>query len=628
VGIQILAREQQYDRGWFQQQFERIFNGWYGALKATSPSCAVWETPRGIKTRNFLSKSGKQCDGVTRMMPALAAWAAQPENGADIPLPGGERVDPRKLLRDIFVNATDPAHPDFWQYSDPFHGDQRQVESSIVAWTLWLSRDWLLPLLSKTEVANIQSWLASCTEFSDHYNNWSLFTATNHAARIALSEYGFSGDVEAVRRDLIPGDDVALGDGWLWDKRYAGIDYYNFWVWGSHHCYLKAMLPQYNNLMLERALQRFSQRLPHMAYMFDARGQNILFGRSLAYRWGVLSGSMAADYIGISGIPAGLSRQMFARNLSAWLGNDSLNEDGVLHERLTSVGSEGAREGYINCGHPYWGIQAFLCLALPDDHAFWRSPLQPLPIDERDFQVPCQGPGLVFQGFRATGEVRMFNLRNLDHQPNTMYQKFVYSTGFPCNSDGPHHGTLWDNQFGLRLADGTQVNPAEIMEIDTFDGTVLHLVWRFKHAEFEATVHSTLRVEAEIYQSAHEINVRGNIPEGAHWIEGGFTLGHRAGDKLITALDANSEWAEQPGTERIVFTKKIAGWLDLRRYSSANPDEKSMAITPTEAEPNIIYGRALHYYLIAPVEVGRRHLVAQHGASLNSHRFKKLYGLE
>jgi hypothetical protein len=239
-----MAREQRFDRHWFHQQFGKIFNGWYGTLKETSASHAVWETVHGIKTRSFLSRSGKQCDGVTRMLPALAAWAAQADNPPDIRLAGGELVNARHQLREIFVNAMNPEHPDFWDLPPELDWNQRQVEASIVAWSLWLSRDWLLAALSPSEIANIQQWLAANTVFTDHFNNWSLFTAVNHAARLALADRGFSGDLEALRRDLIPGEDVVLGDGWLWDARYRGIDYYNFWVWGSHHCYLKAMLPQ------------------------------------------------------------------------------------------------------------------------------------------------------------------------------------------------------------------------------------------------------------------------------------------------------------------------------------------------------------------------------------------------
>jgi hypothetical protein len=619
----ILDRMIHFDRLWFQQRLARILSGWHKALKATSPSGAVWDSPRGIRTENFVSRRGKQCDGVTRMMPALAAWASQMDNTPEITLDSGEKISPRSLLREMFTHAFDPGHPDFWEYAPADRAQQRQVESSIVAWSLWLSRDWLLPLLSPVEIENIQKWLASCTQFSNHYNNWSLFTAVNHAARIALAGRGFSGDIEAVRRDLIPGEEVALGDGWLWDNRYHGIDYYNFWVWGSHHCYLKAMLPQYENPMLERSLRRFSDRLRNLPNMIDSRGQNVLFGRSLAYRWGWLSGAMVAQYSGIDGVEPGLLRRMFAKNLDCWLELGALNEDGVLRERLSPDGSDGARDGYINSGHPYWGMQAFLCLALPDSHAFWSAPLQLLPVEQQDFQIPCQGPGLVFQGFRDTGEVRLFNLRNLNHGGNALYQKFVYSTAFPCNCDSQKHASLMDNQFGLLLPGGVRCTPSDIMEADTFDGRVLRLAWRFKRAEFDAVIQTTLRVEGEFYQSAHEISVTGSVPEGAQWIEGGFPLGHRAAETPQGSTDDGSGWAELPGGERIVFSKNIAGWRELREF----PDSGPGVLSSIKSAPNIIHGLARHFYLLAPVMAGRQRLVSQHGASLNSPRFKKLCGL-
>lgn len=606
-----------YGRAWFQACFQQILDGWYRALEATSPSGAVWESQDGLRYDYFVSQSGKQCDGVTRMLPALAAWAAQPENPDVLVLADQRHINPKELIRNAFVHATDPDHPDFWGYAPAHRSNQRQVESSIVAWSLWLSRDWLLPELTPQQIGNIQAWLASCTAFTDHFNNWSLFTAVNHAARLALAEYGFSGDWDALRRDLIPGDEVALADGWLWDKKYSGIDYYNFWVYSSHHCYLKAMLPEYENPMLDRALARMVQRLADLPFLIDAQGRNVLFGRSLSYRWGWLNGLIAAHAIDHSPLDPGLSRVMLARNLEAWLRDGALNKHGVIGERLSPRGSDGGRSGYINCGHPYWGMQSFLCLAFAPQHPFWSAPPQPLPVDTGEFVEARQGPGFVFQGLQPGGEVRLFNLRNLNHDGNALYEKFVYSTAFPCNALSPGHQTLWDTQFGLRLADGTQLAPSDIAEVDVNDGRELHLIWRFDGATFAVVVHTTLRIDGEWYETEHQIETQGEIPPGALWLEGGFALGLAQDETVECHVDGLQGVAER-GDRRAIITQCIRGWDQIHTCSSREPHSFRFGVaSPDAAQPNILYGESLHYVLSSPVQGGRAVLAARHAAGLD-----------
>ncbi|MEX2545124.1 MAG: DUF2264 domain-containing protein [Phycisphaeraceae bacterium] len=587
-----------------------LVTGWYDVLLATSPSGAVWEPAGGITMPNFVSRSGRQCDGVTRMLPALAAWTAQPGPARPLPLTDGREIDARELVFNAFVHATDPDHADYWDFQPRGGRNQRQVESSIVAWSLWLSRGWLMQRLSAVQVRHIQQWLALCTENTQHWNNWSLFTAVNHGARVALAEHGFEGDLDAIRRDLLIGDELYLRDGWMWDARSTGLDYYNFWVNGSHHAYLRAMLPDWENATLDRALRKLETRCADLPFFIDAGGRNILFGRSLPYRWGWLSGLMASYYIGLEPVDAGLGRAMFARNIDAWLAMGSLNEQGVLRERLTPEGGDGGRDGYINCGHPYWGMKAWLCLALPDAHPFWSKPAAELPVEQGDFVRPRQGPGFVMRGLKRTGEVRLFNLRNQENA-SALYQKLAYATHFPCNADTSRHRTVWDSQFGVRLADGTAVRP-RVREVDVNDGRVMHLVWEFELGpDSLATVETTLTVDGERYRTEHAIDVAGEPAAGARWVEGSFALGLAEDEPVELGGDGDMRWALAGERGAAVVTRRGAGWEAMALW----PDEATW-LTPEEARSNIVHGRALHFLLTAPVQPGRVRLVAEQGASV------------
>ena len=54
--------------------FSEIVRGYVANLAKTSDSFACVEFPGATVTKSFLTKSGKSVTGVSRMMPALAAW--------------------------------------------------------------------------------------------------------------------------------------------------------------------------------------------------------------------------------------------------------------------------------------------------------------------------------------------------------------------------------------------------------------------------------------------------------------------------------------------------------------------------------------------------------------------------
>lgn len=605
-----------FDRDWFVAQFRRLLTGWHQALTQTSDSGVVWETPDGVRTESFLSIGGKQCDGVTRMMPALAAWSALPDSPQTITLDDGQPCEPRQLLHNIFTHAFDPEHPYYWD--EPLygrsHGQQRQVESSIVAWSLWLSRDWLLPMLEAKHIQQIQRWLEATTRLDVHNGNWALFVAVNEAARYALRAHGFAGELDRIRKVLLPLEFNRLPDGWTWDRLGRGIDYYNYWVYGSHDIYLHAMLGEEAPQDVNVALQAFAQRERDLPYLIDAAGRNVLFGRSLPYRWGWLTGAVAAQYTGLSQLAPGLVRHMLGRNLQHWLESGSLNERGVLRERLYPNGSDGGRSGYINGGHTYWGMQAMLCLAMPEQHPFWREPLEPLPIEQGDFLEARRGPGLVFQGLARTGEVRMWNLRNHAMADNALYGKYVYATEFPANSLSLSHLSLGDTQLLALLPDGTTVAAREVSRVDTSDPHALELAMEFIGGDLTAAVLTRIEIDGETYRTFHRIDVAA-ASEGTRWIEGGFALGLDGATQPQIGCDGLHAWARNADKMHAIHTRSLEGWTGLTIDDSlAVARAVGMALPEDAATPHIVHGRAVHALLSMPAQVGRARTAAEHSA--------------
>jgi hypothetical protein len=372
------------------------------------------------------------------------------------------------------------------------------------------------------------------------------------------------------------------------------------------------MLPNLRNAMLDRALDELGKRLKDLPYLMDGTGLNVLFGRSLSYRWGWLSGLVAGQWAGPFSHTeiAPLSRVMLGRTIQRWLDLGSLNEHGVLRENLTAEGSDGGRDTYINCGHPYWGMQAFLCLAMSKKFPFWwNTPTSKLPIERGDYLEVRQGPGLVIQGRARTGEVRLFNLRNYRHNGYATYEKFCYASHFPCNAITPKQKSIWDNQLTLRLADGTGVEASQVMEVDTNDGRTLHLVWAFAHDDFRAMLHTTIVVEADGYTTEHRIDSTGQPPAGAAWIEGGFTLG-AAADETIEESRDGSRAAFQTATKEVIV-EILSGWETIHDVNDERV--RPACLAGNDRSPNIIFAQSRHHLLRAPAG-GDAVLSARHRA--------------
>ena len=258
---------------YWQGIFDKITIGFIRNALACSDTFAVCDYPGGTFTENFLAASGSTCDSVTRMLPALAARIISPEGGAVVKVDGVD-YDLSEVMLKALANGTDPAGKDFWRYPGN-RQNQRQVESSIVAWSLWLARDKIMDRFTPYQRSNIQEWLASCTVVPTRGNNWALFSAVNHAARIALSEKWseFSGDEAYLRQDLEAIDGMYRANGWYSDTAEGNAyDYYNFWVFASHCLYLDAMVGQRFPDLREKYRERLRQFLDSTPYFFGGNG--------------------------------------------------------------------------------------------------------------------------------------------------------------------------------------------------------------------------------------------------------------------------------------------------------------------------------------------------------------------
>ncbi|MFC4989436.1 DUF2264 domain-containing protein [Saliphagus infecundisoli] len=183
---------------------------------------------------------------------------------------------------------------------------------------------------------------------------------------------------------------------------------------------------------------RFS---PQRSKSFADDGSALPYGRSLTYRfpqaafWGALA---VADR---DPLPWTEIRGLWERTLRWWLDQPIFTDGGILSlgYRYPTLKTT---ETYNSPSSPYWAMKAFLPLALPESHPFWRAEPGLSPVGKKesvvgrdlDHERAMETPAMIVT--RSAGEVTALVAGRDTHYPHK-YDKFAYSTafGFGVGSD-------------------------------------------------------------------------------------------------------------------------------------------------------------------------------------------------
>lgn len=352
---------------------------------------------------------------------------------------GGESWLP--LFREGLVNGTDPEHPAYW--GDPFDCDQKIVEMAAISVTLMLCGDRLA--LSEREARNLHRWLSATLELRLPQNNWLFFRVLIQAA---FRRMGWPWDPARLEDDLGRLEGWYLGGGWYCDGEPTQMDYYI--PFGMHYygliyawCMEKED-PERSRRFKERAAEFARDYL----YWFEDRGRAVPFGRSLTYRFGQGAFFAALAFAGVECLPWGVVKSRLLGNLRDWLAQPIFDSGGLL---TVGYGYPNLlmSEAYNAPGSPYWGLKAFLCLALRSDHPFWQAREE---IPELAGQKPL--PQARMLAARDGTQVQLFPAGQ--HCVNQLgncaakYEKLVYSSRFGFSV--PRGDSLEEGAFDSCLA--------------------------------------------------------------------------------------------------------------------------------------------------------------------------------
>ncbi len=374
-------------------------------------------------------------EGYSRPLWGLAPLAA-----------GGGKFAHWDLWREGLVNGTDPKHPEYWGLAGDF--DQRSVEQGAFGFALALAPNELWKPLTSAQRANLVAWLRRIHEVKLVRSNWLFFRVL---VQLGLHQVGETWDEKVLDSDLSQIESFYLRDGWStdgpegapWRDGRTG-DYYvpmAIHFYGLVYARLASSAdPARSARIVERA-RLFAREFQHY---FAADGSALPFGRSLAYRFaqGAFWGGLA--YAGVEALPWPVIKGIYLRHLRWWMRQPIFTETGLLTIGYAYPNLLMA-ESYNSPGSPYWALKAFLPLALPDSHPFWRAEEAPLP--PRRAALTSPGSRLVLTTDPRSRDVVALapGQRVLDWPRNAphKYSKFTYG-----------------NRFGFAVTSGASI-PAE-----------------------------------------------------------------------------------------------------------------------------------------------------------------------
>jgi hypothetical protein len=373
-------------------------------------------------------------EAFSRIGVGWASWLYNPANSDTLTFDGHE-LNLVSLLKQGLLDGTDPSKPSTY-WGDIAHMDQRLVEASNIAITLWLSKDRVFNQMNEAEKTQIINWLAQVDGKDTWPDNWILFPAMSQIVRLKL---GYPISIADLDWRLEQMAAFYRGDGWYADGSADEFDLYNAWMFGFHYL-LWAWIdgdrrPDHRALVLSRA-RSFLDGFQHF---FGANGSYVAWGRSLLGRFVATTCVQVGHLLDIAPPNPGMLRRIASGCLRYFVDHDLFDPHGHFARQGFHGEFPQAGESYVAPPSPLSACHAFFALSFDESDPFWANPESPLPVEQADFDLAFPVAGLAVSGRQATGQVLLLNGRSghPDDVPRPSYipkyGKFTYSTHFPFN---------------------------------------------------------------------------------------------------------------------------------------------------------------------------------------------------
>ncbi|KAK8065307.1 hypothetical protein PG997_012054 [Apiospora hydei] len=475
--------------------------------------------------------------------------------------------------------GTDPESPEFWGY--PRDNDQRMVEmcpfgyALAVAPVFWQS-------LNEKERANVEAWLGnSINEKNMPNTNWLWFRVF---ANLGLKKNGGKFSQDRLDSDIEHLNTFYRGDGWSNDgpEGIHQMDYYSssFAIHFLQLLYAK-LAGDEEPERAEEFKKRAQMAALDLIHYFDDEGRAIPFGRSVGYRFAMVSFWGALAYAGVE-LPApltwGMVKGLVLRHLRWWQTQpDIWSPSGTLTIGYSYPNMYMA-ENYNSPGSPYWACLGFICLAVPPEHPFWTSE-EELPGDAIPKVKGLKHPGHIACGYPMKGTHAKYgsfaysSAYGYSVPPGLLtLEQYALASQLGLSDDG---GEYWKTRRASEYAGletrGTDDDAGGNNEITP----VLVSVWKpFRDVAVRTTLVPPAEATPNWHLRAHRIEAKGRESGGGG--EGTFP-------KIIGNYDLNTPEGWAAGREGAFAVSLKAGAVGIKALEDGEAGRSAMLVN---ADPN------------------------------------------
>jgi hypothetical protein len=370
---------------------------------------------------------------------ALMEGWSRPLWGIGPLIAGGGNYPDIEVVLSILRQGVDPASPGYW--GDIPGTDQRMVEMAAIGLALIIARKTFWDSLNKKEQEQLYTWLSFIERRKVSDSNWHFFRVLVSEAFRALE---LPVDEKAENESLELLDSYYVGDGWYQDGIGGNYDYYNPFGFHFYGLVYAKLAGKRDPERAARYIERARLFIPRFTAWCREDGSIIPMGRSLTYRFAIASLFSACAFAEIEILPWGVLKGLVLRNLRWWFSRPILDAGGIL-----SIGYGYPNlimaDTYNSPGSPYWGMKAFIILALGKDHPFWKAeelPLRPGAENQNGSTAaasPAEAfiqeekiPGFIITNTREDAQLLTpgrYPRFDMNH-PAEKYCKFAYSARF------------------------------------------------------------------------------------------------------------------------------------------------------------------------------------------------------
>lgn len=320
---------------------------------------------------------------------------------------------------------------------------QNLVEFGALAVSLFAIPEILWEPLTQPQKDSLARTMLSYGEGPTIASNWKFF---NIFVMSFFKSQGYTVNDKLLEEYLKKSLEHYQGDGWYND--HPAFDYYSMWAFQMYGVlwsdffgkkYYPAYAAQFNT--------NFKPLKDVYPYLFSRKGEMIMWGRSMSYRFGA---AVPFPLMGLekdSTTNYGWMRRISSGTLLQFLQNPDF-----LKDQVPTLGFYGpfepAVQSYSCRGSAFWSGKVFLGLLIPEKNAFWTS-TENEGAWEKEMsngemsQKFLKGSGILITDYPAIGasEIRAWcNVpvrgANEPFRGSENYNRLSYNSAFPWQADG------------------------------------------------------------------------------------------------------------------------------------------------------------------------------------------------